>query len=83
MWGCAPFTPFGGGFSLAGLLFWAVAILVAVWALRALLAGKNTKEHHRGARADREDAMRILRLRLAEGTLSEEEFERLRRAVES
>ncbi len=83
MWGCwsfSPFSPagFGGGFSLPGLLVWGAVILAAVWAIWVLATGKA---HRRGARADRDDALRILRQRLAEGAISAEEFERLRRAV--
>lgn len=83
MWGCFNTFPFGGaggGFPFSGLLIFVVLAAVAIWIIRALLPDS---QHRRGARADRDDALRILRLRLAEGSISEEEFERLRRAVES
>jgi len=81
MWGCSTFFPFhGGGFFFPGGLLWLLFLVALFLAARAMLPGRS---HRRGARADRDDAMRILRSRLAEGNISEEEFERLRRAVES
>jgi len=84
MWGCANehfFAP-NGGFPFPGSMVWLlglVALLLIAWAVWP----RREQKHRRGARADRDDAMRILRTRLAEGAISEEEFERLRRAVES
>ena len=89
MWGCSnyfPFTLFGGrfgggfGFPFPGLLLLVVLVLAAVWIFRAL---RSDPGHRCSAQADRDDALRILRTRLAEGSISEEEYERLRRAVES
>lgn len=40
-------------------------------------------DSRRSADADRDDALRILRLRLADGAISPDEFERLRRIVEA
>lgn len=81
MWGCQTLLPFhGGGFFFPGLL---VGLLVLVAVFLIVRAGGSGGNHRRGAWADRDDAMRILRARLAEGAISEEEFDRLRRAVES
>uniref|UniRef100_I2PXK0 Putative membrane protein (DUF2078) n=1 Tax=Desulfovibrio sp. U5L TaxID=596152 RepID=I2PXK0_9BACT len=81
MWGCQTFLPFhGGGSFFPGAFLWLLVLVAVFLIVRAMLPAGN---HRRGARADREDAMRILRTRLAEGAISEEEFDRLRRAVES
>lgn len=81
MWGCPVFFPFpGGGISLPALMGSLALLVAACLAVRAFMPRRS---HRRGARADREDALRILRARLADGAISEEEFERLRRAVES
>lgn len=83
MWGCFnsyPFSFSGGGFPFFGLIVLAVVVIAAIWVIRALLPDPHPR---RSARADRDDALRILRVRLAEGSISEEEFERLKRAVES
>lgn len=85
MWGCSTFFPFhGGGFSFGGGLVWIAVIVVVILAVRAMTTSRPPSDQHRSnARADRDDAMRILRIRLAEGAITEEEFERLRRTVES
>jgi putative membrane protein len=81
MWGCSNLIPFfGGRFTLSSALLWVLVIAGILLAVRAM---RPTRNHRRGATADRDDAMRILRIRLAEGAISEEEFERLRRAVDS
>lgn len=83
MWGCPVFFPFrGGGFGLTGILV-CVLVFGAIFLIIRSVWPPRDRDHRRGAQADREDAMRILRTRLAEGAISEEEFERLRRAVES
>jgi putative membrane protein len=72
-----------GGFGGFGLS-WIVLLLVVVgvvWLVRR--SGSGSDEHRRSARSDRDDALRILRQRLASGDISEEDYERLRRAVES
>jgi len=84
MW-CPNFSwsPGMGGFGSFGLS-WIVLLLVVagvIWFVRR--PGPDADEHRRNARSDRDDALRILRQRLASGDISEEEFERLRRAVES
>lgn len=79
MWGCATFPLQGGGL-FPGALWWLLVLVAAFLILRAVLPSRG---HRHNARADRDDAMRILRARLAEGNISEEEFDRLRRAVES
>ena len=81
MW-CPNFSwfPGMGGFGLS----WIVLLLVVVgvvWLVRR--PGSGSDEHRRSARSDRDDALRILCQRLASGDISEEDYERLRRAVES
>ena len=81
MWACSILLPFhGGGFSLSATLGWILVIAGIFLAVWTMIPSRN---HRRGAKADRNDAMRILRTRLAEGAISEEEFEHLRRAVDS
>ncbi|EFL51733.1 Protein of unknown function DUF2078, membrane [Solidesulfovibrio fructosivorans JJ]] len=83
MWGCFnsfPFSSFGGGFPFFGLIVLVVIVIAAIWVIRTLIPDSHPRQN---ARADRDDALRILRVRLAEGSISEEEFERLKRAVES
>ena len=83
MWGCYNTFPFGGaggGFSLISLLLIVGLVIAVIWIFRT---PRPDSRHRQSARADRDDALRILRIRLAEGSISEEEFERLRRAVES
>lgn len=70
MWGCAP-SPFG---YWSGMLWLVLAVAVA-----ALLPGLRRGLRNRdGSRADREDSLRILRLRLAKGEISPEEYRRMR-----
>ncbi len=83
MWACASSPGFyGGGFPLFAIVIGIVALVLVLWAIRSRAGGRGDGEHRQSARADRDDAMRILRLRLAEGAITEEEYERLRRAVE-
>jgi putative membrane protein len=81
MWGCSALVPFlpGGGLLLVAAVCWMLALVVGILILRAK---RRAGKHRRGALADRDDAMRILRARLAEGTISEEDFHRLRRTIE-
>lgn len=62
-----------------------VVILLGLAAAMILIRMFNPPkrfDYRRGAAADRDDALRILRLRLAEGAITPDEFERLRRAVD-
>jgi len=82
MWGCWSFSswPFfhGGGFGLGGILFGLLGLLAAAWLIRSLVTAGT---HRQGARADRDDALRLLDHRLAAGAITPEEYERLRRAI--
>ena len=72
----------GGGLFSSGLLG-LLLIGAVVW---AILAGRRRpvdQDHRQNARADRDDALRILKRRLAQGEISLEEYERLRQAVDS
>jgi putative membrane protein len=75
-----PWFPGFGGFGFSWLL---ILLVVAglIWLLRR--PGSGADEHRRSARSDRDDALRILRQRLAGGDITQEEYDRLRRAVES
>jgi uncharacterized membrane protein len=64
----------GGGFGmLLGLAFWLAVIGLVMWGLRALLEPRE--------RTGREDALEIVRRRLASGEISQAEFEVARRAL--
>lgn len=64
----------GGGVGLLpGLVFWLAVIGLVIWGLRALLAPRD--------RADREDALEIVRRRFARGEISQGEFDVARRAL--
>lgn len=75
-----PWFPGFGGFGFSWLLILLV-IVGLIWLLRR--PGSGADEHRRSARSDRDDALRILQQRLAGGDITQEEYERLRRAVES
>lgn len=70
---------FPGGWLMPGLLL--LGVVAAVLLFRNVIPPRRT-DFRRGAAADRDDALRILRLRLAEGAITQDEFERLRRAVD-
>ncbi len=56
-------------------------LLLALYGLtRCRSRPKN--DHQRGARADRDDALRLLRARRDSGAISQEEYDRLRRTVD-
>lgn len=70
---------FPGGWFMPVLLL--LGVVVVVFLVRNVSPPRRT-DFRRGAAADRDDALRILRLRLAEGAITQDEFERLRRAVD-
>ncbi len=81
MWRCADFLPFHGFFGaggLTGLLVWGLVIAGIVFLVHRLMrqAPKNNT-----ARADRDDALEILKRRLAEGRISLEEYERMKAVI--
>lgn len=64
----------GGGFGmLLGLVFWLAVAGLVMWGLSARLEPRG--------RADREDALEIVRRRFARGEISQAEFEVARRAL--
>jgi putative membrane protein len=72
------------GFPLPG--GWFTLLLVGLAAVAVLTLARTRNETRRravrrNADADRDDALDILRRRLAEGAISPEEYERLRRIV--
>lgn len=83
MWRCAEYLPFmsfgggrGGGF--LSLLLWGIILFgIAFVAYRAL---SGTRKNDL-ARTDRNDAMDILKLRLAEGKITPEEYDRMKRII--
>ncbi len=72
---------FMGGWQTLGVIL--VGLAAAVILVRMFHPPKRF-DFRRGAAADRDDALRILRLRLrlAEGAITPDEFERLRRAID-
>jgi len=68
----------GGWLTSALILLGAAAVVLLV----RTLCPPGRPDFRRGAAADRDDALRILRRRLAEGDISVDEFDRLRRAVD-
>ena len=70
---------FPSGWLVPALLL--LGLAAAVLIIRLLRPAKRP-DFRRGAVADRDDALRILRLRLAEGAITAEEFKRLRQAVD-
>ncbi|MBR9653603.1 SHOCT domain-containing protein [Thalassovita aquimarina] len=68
----------GGGYGIFGglmmLLFWAVIIVGIVFAVRWLSEGQKD--------GSRNDAMEILRQRLAKGEIDEDEYARRKKALE-
>lgn len=71
------FFPPGGWMTLLYILLGLAAVLLLA---RTVFSTKRT-DFRRNADADRDDALRLLRLRLAEGAISPDEYERLRRVV--
>ena len=57
--------------------------LAVVLTLSRRLFPTRRADPRRSADADRDDALRILRLRLADGAITPDEFERLQRIVEA
>lgn len=83
MWGCGPFSSWSfmhGGFGVGGLVFGVIVLVAVVWLVRTLM-GQQGGCHRDSAKADREDALRLLEQRLAAGAITPEEYERLRRAI--
>ncbi|WP_300158252.1 SHOCT domain-containing protein [Solidesulfovibrio sp.] len=80
------FLPMGWG-GLGGPFSWLLlllAVIVALVLVRRRTTQRSDETTHRlGAQADRDDAMRLLKVRLASGGITEEEYHRLRQAIES
>lgn len=84
MWGWCTgsggWLPWGG---VGGLLLVGLVVAAIVWGLGGGGRRSGDRDHKQGARADRDDARRLLNRRLAAGEIDLEEYERLRRAIES
>ncbi len=82
MWRCAdylPFMSFGGGRGgFLGLLFWGLILVGIAFVAYRALSGPRRNDL---ARTDRNDAMDILKLRLAEGKITPEEYDRMKRII--
>jgi len=65
----------GGGWWIVMLLFWVLVAAGVIWAVRAS-SGPRPHERHAGA-----TPLEILERRLAEGSISVEEYEERRRAL--
>jgi len=78
MWGCGylPFMSFGGGMlgMIASLMFIALLTYLAVKLFRSLTSTDSRT-------ADRRDSLEILKIRLAKGEISTEEFNTLRNVL--
>jgi len=71
---------FGG---LLMLLFWGVVIALAVWAIRALTRSERDRNEGRPLASRENSAIEILKQRYAKGEISREEFQNMRRDLES
>lgn len=86
MWGCWPFSSWSfmhGGFGPGGWFVGLLVLLAVLWLIRRVFGLGGGCCHQRNARADRDDALRLLDRRLAAGSITPEEYERLRRAIVS
>ncbi len=81
MWRCADFLPFHGYYGaggLTGLLVWGLLVAGIAFAIHRLFRAAPKKD---AARADRDDALDILKRRLAEGKISLEEYDRMKSVI--
>ena len=69
-YGVSPWMWVTGGLMM--VLFWGGLILLVVWGTRALGSGRGTKS---------DDALEVLRTRLASGDITQDEFEKTRRVL--
>ncbi len=71
--------PFGWGMMLLGalatLVVWVGLVVAVIWAIRSLMGGRA------GERPGAEQPLEILRRRFAAGEITQEEYERARRAL--
>ncbi|GAB4172278.1 MAG: hypothetical protein Kow00108_06900 [Calditrichia bacterium] len=67
-----------GGFMGFGFLFWIIFLIILVWVVKSLLDKQNS-----GPSSSKEDALDILKKRYANGEISREEFERMKRDLMS
>lgn len=77
MWNCGymSFMPFGGWFGvLTSLLFLALLVYLAV----KLFGSRASTGNHA---ADRQDSLKILKIRLAKGEISTDEFNTLKNVL--
>ena len=69
--------------SLLMLLFWGGVIAFAVWAIRALTRSERDRDGGRTFSSQENAALEILKQRYARGEISREEYQSMRRELES
>jgi len=78
---------FGWGTMILGgllmLLFWVIVIALAVWAIRAITRTGRDREEGRPLDLHENTAVEILKQRYARGEISREEYQDLRRDLET
>lgn len=79
-WGCFPMMGFGGGWwgMIMGIAFWALIIIGLIFLIRWLV--QNTGQRKESASHSPLD---ILKQRYARGEISKEEYQNMRRDLES
>ncbi len=67
-----------GGFGMGfGWIFWIAILAVIIWAVIRLANASQNRDVYPGGRS--EDALEVLKRRYANGEISREEFERMKR----
>jgi putative membrane protein len=78
---------FGWGMMIIGglvmLLFWSIVIALAVWAIRALTRSEQGRGEGKSLALHENNALEILKQRYARGEISREEYQDMRRDLES
>jgi putative membrane protein len=63
-----------GGFMGFGFFFWIIFLVILVWVVKSILEKQNS-----GSTSAKDDPLDILKKRYANGEISKEEFERMKR----
>ena len=65
------------------LLFWGIVIALAVWAIRKFTRSERDREEGKPLAFREDSALEILKQRYAKGEISREEYQNMRRDLES